>query len=410
MKIKLIKIFLITLGIFTTIYAKSVISVAVPEYSVDIKKSFNLIIKDFEKENPDIEVILDVAPWSKWQYKIQKDFFSGKNADIIYTTRAWLPTYIKARKIEPLDKYLTKENIQEFPKALIDATTINGKIYALPSIASARNLYVNLDILEFIGGKSPETWSELRKLAKKISTETNVFGFGIQGKEVEMEKYFYYILWNFGGSILDKNVNGTKSMLNSKEALKAAQFYNDLIKDGYTQKNVTAYNREDLHELFKRGKLGMLITHGGLGKELVEDGTKINFLQTDVPGISKNKIGKTLGVIDVVHLSSNSKNKQNAIKFLLFSMKPKYQADWVAKSNLLPVTKSASKHKIFNKNHIKAMIKAMPNTKYAFVHDKSIRIIDVIKNMLTVIYIQKKTPEQALKIAHKKINRIARRR
>ena len=42
------------------------------------------------------------------------------------------------------------------------------------------------------------------------------------------------------------------------------------------------------------------------------------------------------------------------------------------------------------------------------IHAKSTKIIDILRNELQAIYSGKKTPEQALKTAHKKINRAAR--
>ena len=47
-------------------------------------------------------------------------------------------------------------------------------------------------------------------------------GFGLPGKEEEVDVYFYYALWAFGGDIL--KADGT-SGLDSPEAIEAAKFY-----------------------------------------------------------------------------------------------------------------------------------------------------------------------------------------
>jgi multiple sugar transport system substrate-binding protein len=390
-------------------YAGATIRVAVPSYGDSTKPAFERIVADFEKENPDIKVNLEVGSWSSWQQKLQTDFFSGGNADIIYSTRGWVPTYVAGDKLEPLDGYLSKEFLDQFPKSLIDAAKVNGKLYALPSVTSARNLYVNLDLLKKAGAKVPKTWDELKETARLVSEKTDAAGFGIQGKEVEMEKYFYYVLWNFGGSVLDKVVGGSKSTLDSPEAIKAAQFYTDMIKKGYTQKNVVSYNREDLQELFKQGKLAMMITHGVLAEQIGSEGHKINFVQTFVPGMTPDKPGVTLGVIDAVHLSKNSKNKEAAVKFLEFTFKPKYQADWIAKANLLPVTIAAGKEKVFQAKNLQAMISEVPYARFTFIHPKGTKIIDILKNDLQAMYSGKKSAPEAMKDAARKINRAIKR-
>ena len=387
-------------------YAGATIRVAVPSYGDSTKPAFEKMVVDFEKANPDIKVKLEVGSWSAWQQKLQTDFFSGGNADVIYSTRGWVPSYVAGDKLEPLDALLSKEFLAKFPQSLLDAAKVNGKLYALPSVTSARNLYVNMDLLKKAGIEAaPKTWDELAAAAKAVSEKAGAAGYGLQGKEVEMEKYFYYILWNMGGSVLNKTIDGDQCTLENPAGIKAAAFYNDMIKKGYTQKNVVSYNREDLQELFKQGKLAMMITHGLLAKQIGEEGQKINFVQTDVPGTSTDKKGVTLGVIDAVHLSKNSKVKEAAAKFMIFSMNPDYQADWIAKAGLLPVTTEAGKAKAFDKPYLQAMIAAVPNAKFTFIHSKSTKIIDIVKNKLQALYSGKMSPEEAMKGACKKINR-----
>jgi len=314
------KYLLILCIIIINTYAKDTINVAIPKYSDTTKNSFEKIAKDYEKLNPNIKINIQTGLWKDWQFKIQKDFFSNKNADIIYTTRAWLPSYAKTKQIEPLDSYLNESDLDNFDKSLLNACRIDGKLYALPSVSSARNLYVNLDILKKINKTVPKTWDELKEVAKLVTKQTNKFGFGIQGDEVELEKYFYYILWNFKSSILDKTVNGKKSMLYKENSIKALEFYVDMIKNKYTQNNVENSSREDIEKLFLDGKISMIITFGKLAEQINKSKNKINFLQTNVPSLNKNEKGYTLGVIDAVHLSSNSKHKKEAIKFLLYFM------------------------------------------------------------------------------------------
>jgi len=87
----------------TMAYAGATIRVAVPSYGDSTKPAFEKMVADFEKANPDIKVKLEVGSWSAWQQKLQTDFFSGGNADVIYSTRGWVPSYVAGGKLEPLD-------------------------------------------------------------------------------------------------------------------------------------------------------------------------------------------------------------------------------------------------------------------------------------------------------------------
>ena len=62
--------------------------------------------------------------------------------------------------------------------------------------------------------------------------------------------------WSNGGDILKDG----KSALDSPEAIKTAAFYKKLIDDKLTEPSPTAYSREDIFQMFKQGKLGMIFT------------------------------------------------------------------------------------------------------------------------------------------------------
>ena len=72
----------------------------------------------------------------------------------------------------------------------------------LPVAASARAMMVNMDLNEKAGATPPKTWDELYEALKKIAALPETFAFGVQGKEIETDAYYYYSLWTQGGDIL----------------------------------------------------------------------------------------------------------------------------------------------------------------------------------------------------------------
>ena len=81
----------------------------------------------------------------------------------------------------------------------------------------------------------------------------DVYGFGLQGKEIETDVYFYYAMWSYGGEIIKDGTSG----LDSQAAIEAAKLYKCFIDEGLTQPGVTSNTREDVQNLFKQGKVGM---------------------------------------------------------------------------------------------------------------------------------------------------------
>jgi multiple sugar transport system substrate-binding protein len=67
-------------------------------------------------------------------------------------------------------------------------------------------MYYNKDLFEKAGITAPpETWEELKAAAAKIKAlGGEVYGFGLQGKEIETDVYFYYAMWSHGAISLRK--------------------------------------------------------------------------------------------------------------------------------------------------------------------------------------------------------------
>ena len=93
---------------------------------------------------------------------------------------------------EPLDSYMTPQIRDRFVPIFLKPGTIDGKIYGLPIAASARAMFYNKDMLAKAGfPNGPATWDDVVAAATKIKAAGG-YGFGIQGKDVETDVYWYY--------------------------------------------------------------------------------------------------------------------------------------------------------------------------------------------------------------------------
>src|SRR5690606_4629214 len=136
----------------------------------------------------------------------------------------------------------------------------------------------------------------------------DVYGFGMQGNEIETDVYFYYAFWSFGGELIDED--GT-SGLDSEAAYQAAALYRDLIDSGATQPGVTSYTREDVQNLFKQGRIGMMITAPFLSSQIRNEVPDLNYGVAAIPAGPDGDRG-TYGVTDSIILFANSENPDTA--------------------------------------------------------------------------------------------------
>lgn len=170
--------------------------VTVAEYSAKTGPYFEEAAAAFEQANPDHKVQIEVVPWDVLQQKLTTDISGNANADLSIIGTRWLIDFVSEGIASPLDDYMRDEFKARFFPAFLSPSNLEGKTYGLPVAASARAMYYNQDLLDKAGiASAPDTWDELVDAATKISAlGDDVYGFGMQGKEIETDVYYYYAL------------------------------------------------------------------------------------------------------------------------------------------------------------------------------------------------------------------------
>jgi multiple sugar transport system substrate-binding protein len=335
--------------------------VTIAEYSAKTGPYFSEAARAFEKENPGTTVQLEVVPWDVLRQKLDTDIAAGTNADLAIIGTRWLIDFVKADLVEPLDGALSPDLKGRFIEPFLKPSNMSGKLYGLPIAASARALYYNKEILEKAGvAQPPATWDELTAAAQKIKAlGGDIEGFGLQGKEIETDVYFYYAMWSFGGEIIE----GGKSGLHSEAALRAANLYKSYIDQRLTQQGVTAYNREDVQNLFKKGRVGMMISAPFLASQIKTEAPSLKYGIVPVP---KGTTSASYGVTDSIIVFKNSKAKTEAAKFLDFIFRTEWRQKFDINEGFLPVTTAVAELPKFKEDSdLKAFAAVLPNARFA---------------------------------------------
>lgn len=369
-------------------------------YSAKTGPYYEALAEEFEKQNPDIDIKIEVVNWDVLNQILTTDISSNVNADMAIIGTRWLVDYVEQDIAEPLDGLISKDLKERFVPAFLNPGTLNGKIYGLPIAASARAMFYNKDLLKKAGANIPNTWDELADSSEKVAKIDNVYGFGLQGKEVETDVYFYYGMWSEGGTLL--KTDGS-SNLASDASVKHAKRLQAMIKSGSTQPGVTSYNREDVQNLFKQGRLGMMITSPFLVNQLRDEAPNLNYGIAPIP---KGINNATYGVTDSIVLFKNSKHKKAAVKFLDFMFTTEQRASFSSNEGFLPVLNSVSRLPEFADNEaIKTFVKLLPQARFAPTIAGWSEVADITSNAVQAIY-GGVDPKETLTKAEKRVNRV----
>lgn len=381
------------------------VRVTVAEYSSKTGPYFEEAAKAFEEANPGSDIQIEVVPWDVLLQKLTTDISGGANADLSIIGTRWLIDFVDQGIAAPLDDYMTQDFKDRFFPVFLEPSVMQGKTYGLPIAASARAMYYNKALFEQAGiTEVPDTWDELAEAAKKISAlGDDIAGFGLQGKEIETDVYFYYAFWAYGGQLVEED--GT-SGLDTDAGYKAAEMYKSLIDSGATQPGVTSYNREDVQNLFKQGKVGMMITAPFLSNQIRDEAPDLDYGVAAIPAGPEGDRG-TYGVTDSIIMFENSQNKDLAWKFLDQLFTTEWRAKFTSGEGFLPVNPEVAAQPAFADNaDLKAFTALLPDARFAPVIAGWEEIAATTSDAVQTIYLGNGEPKATLDAAAGEINGI----
>lgn len=369
------------------------IRVAIPHYSNQTLPYFKKQVEEFKRLQPGITIKLEEVNWDSLQQKLQTDLAGANPPDLAIIGTRWLVDMVKDEVVEPLDNRMSADFRQKFIGRFLDSGKVKDKVYGLPIAASVRGMYVNNSLLEKAGVKQiPQNWQEVASAAEKVKAQ-GAYGFGIQGKEIETEIYWLYAFWSFGGELI--NAQG-KLQLDTPAGLKAAQLYRQMITQNLTQAGVTSSSREDLHNLFKQGRLAMLISAPFLAKQIQQEKPALNFSVAVIPHAGQPA---SFATTDSLVLFKDSKQKNAAWLFSEFLFSKSARVAFSRGEGFLPTTQEEANDPAFADNINKSFISFLPNARFVPMVAGWDDVAKVLSNNLQALYLAKQSPEAAIKNA-----------
>jgi multiple sugar transport system substrate-binding protein len=176
------------------------------------------------------------------------------------------------KPLDDLAKKDSKFDIKPYFKAMLDAFTVNGKLYALPTHAhyGTNVFYYNKNLTDAAGVKVPDdgnwTHDEMLEAARKLTRkDQDIWGFW---PEWGFSEFGAFWARQFGGEFLSED--GKKVLLDSAEARNAFEWcYNcyskaQVIDDLFRVVQGAPLNQGGRRGLFSLGKLAMFAHTPGL--------------------------------------------------------------------------------------------------------------------------------------------------
>ncbi len=366
------------------------------------------LIPGFEKRHPGVKVNTQYVAWSSLDQKLTISFAGGVQPDVFQVGAEYVGGLAYRGMAQPLDDRIAAWGQKDdFFPASWNTCVYQGKTYGLPYLSAPRALLYRKDLLAQAGlARPPDTWEELAAAAQKLTRrENNTIAFAGMNLPVSWQVYVEF-LWENGGRIF--NDAGTRSELDSPEAIEALRFYVDL------------YNKYEVCPTAGMPTVGGAVPVFASDKAAMEFNNQFGLknVQKYAPGLlsqvgiapTPRRRQRVISVYtDWLALSPQSRHQELAWELMTYLMEPDNLAAYNATLFFIPPRRSAVKAAKFMQENPQLQEFADLMDKYGRslpAIPEWFEIRDGLKSAVSAAVYGTKTPEQALRDYSKELDEL----
>lgn len=291
----------------------------------------NEFIKEFEAENPNIQVKFQpLMDYDTYVNKITTQMAAGDAPDIFIAWGDFFYNWMELGQTLPLEDYVSKELLEDLWPAQLRMFYIGGHLAGLPLYANDMAMYYNEDMFDEAGLAYPDKswdWDILRDNAIKLTkkdTSGKIVQYGLMTRGNNMLRLTQWI-WQNGGEIADKELGATKLLLDQPKALEGLKFTYDLMwKDEVVPLPFRMPAGQSVNKSFIAGLAAMSYDGNTVVPQVVET-VKFNW---NIAPLPKGPAGRATWVsTDGLAIYRRTKHPEAAVKFLKALYGRHYQED-----------------------------------------------------------------------------------
>lgn len=352
---------------------------------------WNGVKKDFEAKYDNITIEWVTAPYGEIVNQVINMAGGGDKVDILFGEIGWIPTFEDAGLAVPVDTILSKEFLDDFYPAMLEACSINGKPYALPMYVSPFVLYYNKDLFTKAGldpDKPPKTYDEMLGMAEKLSKlktadGNKVYAFGQTTASVPISgASLTAMVYNFGGRVLTMDGELDADSEAFKEAFEMVKL---LDQKGYNPQNAKL---KDLRNLFALGQLAMYYDQswGYNGASTINPDIK-DFTASAAPlAGGKGKGESILQAATLVLMDNGTARKQALRLFVEYLVSAEVLNDFLAITPAYPARQSMKDLEVVTKSEIlkgakDSLDKTMPSAFVPVLNDINLELCTLAQSI-----------------------------
>lgn len=275
------------------------------------------LASEFEKNNPNVTVTVQLTPFAEYFTKLQTSIEGGSAPDVFWLNAPNLALYASNNVVLPLSDRVDEDGVDlgAYPEQLVDLYMHDDTLYALPKDYDTIGLWYNKQLFDAAGVAYPNadwTWENVYDAARRLTNPQQ----GVHGIAAWLtdQQGYYNTIPQAGGYVVSED--GTKSGYDDPKTIEGLRFWTDLIQQGLSPTHQQMTDTEP-KQMFQSGKVAMF--YGGSWQAVSFKNTPTIADKIDVAPLPAGPAKDTV----VIHglgnaISADTENPDAAWEFVKF--------------------------------------------------------------------------------------------
>lgn len=304
--------------------------------------AYQQIIDNFEGNNPNINVEIQVIPWGNYWDKLKTEIAGGTAPDIFWNFIPYVPNFSNRDALLDISEYVERDQVDltKFNETLVKGFEVGDKRYGIPKDWDATGLFYNKELLKAAGYDSfPEnlTWNAedggtFIEFLQKLTVDAN-------GKHPSEEGFDPNDVQQYGFLLMDRGVidpghlvgyakgNGTDVINNNQlelndELVNTFTFLHDLINKYQVHPTYTDVSTSGSDSQFFSQRVAVWM-NGSWSMKPINDSASFDWGIAPLPAGSVGSYTRINGLGDSIF--SKTSHPEEAWKFVSYIASPEAQ-------------------------------------------------------------------------------------
>lgn len=294
---------------------------------------------DAYNESHDTQIELTIVASESFQQKVGAAAGAGSLPDILASDVVYAPNYAKQSVyLDITDRIAALPYADDLVKAHVDASTFDGKSYAVPHKVDSSFIFYNKDLFARAGldpENPPTTYDGIYEAAKAITAlGDDTYGAYFPGSCAGCNAYTSFGVAKAADEVPFSD-DGATANIDSDALADWFGLYQRLYADGLVAPGASTGDSTTQQEPFLQGKAGIW-PNGSYSIPVVNETVDFDWGYMPLATADGSGTGTFVGG-DVIGISGTSKNADASWDFIQWTLEEDQQVDIVAKSGNLPV-------------------------------------------------------------------------